>query len=148
MKIILVTVIDAPIETCFDLSRSIDLHTKSMQNFNEKEIAGVTSGLININESVSWRAKHYGINFIMTNKITDMVASTYFVDQMIDGPFACLKHEHVFKDFNAKTEMTDIFEFTAPFGIVGKIAEKLFLSTYMKKLLVERNNLIKKEAEK
>ena len=45
--------INAPIERCFDLSRSIDLHTLSTSHTNEKAIAGVTSGLIGLNEEVT-----------------------------------------------------------------------------------------------
>lgn len=148
MKIVLTTVINAPIEICFNLSRSIDLHTESMQKSNEKAIAGKTSGLISLNESVTWRAKHFWINFLMTNKITEMVEPTYFVDEMIRGPFAYLKHEHIFKPMNAQTEMTDIFEFKAPCGIIGKIVERLFLGDYLKRLLMLRNEVIKNTAEK
>ena len=50
------TIIKSTIETCFDLSRSIDLHRISTANTNEKAIDGITKGLINLNEFVTWRA--------------------------------------------------------------------------------------------
>ncbi len=145
--IILKTLINAPIGLCFDLARSIDLHVRSMEHSNEQAIAGKVNGLINLNESVSWRAKHFGIYFEMTNKISAMNSPNSFTDEIIEGPFKKLLHQHLFKTIGTQTEMTDVFEFKAPFGIIGWIAEKLFLTRYMKQLLVERNEIIRHEAE-
>lgn len=147
-KIIVKTLINAPIGLCFDLARSIDLHVRSMEHSNEQAIAGKVNGLINLNESVSWRAKHFGIYFEMTNKISAMNSPNSFTDEMTNGPFKKLHHQHSFKTIGKQTEMTDIFEFKGPFGILGWMAEKLLLTGYMKRLLVERNNIIKREAEK
>lgn len=61
-RIVLKTIIRAPIDRCFDLSRSIDLHKVSTEQTNEEAIDGVTSGLISLDESVTWRAKHFGID--------------------------------------------------------------------------------------
>ncbi|MGO4878380.1 hypothetical protein ACEN2P_17390 [Pedobacter psychrotolerans] len=57
--IILKTQIAAPIEKCFDLCRSIDLHLKSMQHTDERAIDGRTSGLIGFHETVTWKARHF-----------------------------------------------------------------------------------------
>jgi len=145
--IILKILINAPIERCFDLARSIDLHVQSMQSSGEKAIAGKRDGLINLHESVTWRAKHFGIPFEMTNKISTMEYPTRFVDEMVKGPFKKLHHQHLFKIIDSQTEMTDVFEFEAPFGILGWLAEKIFLKKYMLKLLSERNGMIKRKGE-
>ncbi|PWS32968.1 SRPBCC family protein [Pedobacter paludis] len=142
------TTIDAFIGKCFDLSRSIDLHVQSMRNSNEKAIGGKQSGLIELNEFVTWKAKHFGIYLKMTNKITVLEYPHLFIDEMIDGPFAKLRHQHKFKSIGSKTEMIDFFEFKAPFGIFGRLAERLFLKKYLEKLLIKRNKIIKLEAEK
>jgi hypothetical protein len=76
--IILKTLINAPIAHCFDLARSIDLHVQSMQSSGEEAIAGKRNGLIGLNESVTWRAKHFGIYFTMTSKITAMEHPLFF----------------------------------------------------------------------
>ena len=44
--------------------------------------------------------------------------------------------------------MTDVFEFTAPAGILEKVLTWLILGKYMRKLLIERNKTIKAVAEK
>lgn len=142
------TLINAPVQKCFDVSRNIDLHMRSMVHTNEVAIAGVTSGLINLNETVTWQAKHFGLIFAMTIKITGIQAPDYFVDEQVKGPFKKLKHEHLFRLENKQTLMTDRFEFESPYGIIGKMVDRIFLETYMKRLLVRRNEVIKEEAEK
>ncbi|MCZ4242944.1 SRPBCC family protein [Pedobacter sp. HCMS5-2] len=140
--------IDAPIENCFDLSRSIDLHVQSMSSSKEQAIAGKTYGYIELNEAVTWKAKHFGFTFQMTNEITKLNKPIEFIDEMIKGPFKKLKHIHQFRSVNYQTEMTDIFIYCSPFGIFGYLAEKLFLNNYMKKLLMKRNAVIKTQVEK
>lgn len=141
------TSIDAPIERVFDLSRSIDLHKISTKHTNEEAIAGVTTGLIKMNETVTWRAKHFGIYQKLSSKITAFERPTYFVDEMVKGIFKCFKHEHLFKEIGGQTLMTDIFDYESPLGILGKIADTLFLKNYMRRLLAIRNETIKDFAE-
>lgn len=141
------TKINAPIERCFLLATSLDLHMDSVSKTKEKAIAGVTSGLIKLNETVTWRAKHFGFQQHLTSKITEYKHPEFFVDEMVSGPFRKLHHRHLFKDENGFTLMTDIFHFEAPFGILGKLAEKLFLTKYLRHFLIERNNFLKKTAE-
>ena len=57
--IYLSTFILATPEIVFDLSRNIDLHQISTKQTYEKVIAGKMSGLIELDESVTWRAKHF-----------------------------------------------------------------------------------------
>lgn len=144
---ILKTEINAPIEKCFDLSRSLDLHTESMKSYKEKVVGGKLTGLIGIGEQVTWQASHFGISFKMTNKITAMKKPYYFVDEMLKGPFKLLHHQHHFTAAGAFTEMTDIFAFQAPMGLIGRAVDSLFLKRYLRKLLTIRNEAIKLVAE-
>jgi ligand-binding SRPBCC domain-containing protein len=147
-KIQLTTSINAPIEKVFDLSRSIDLHMESTKQTGEKAIAGKTSGLIGLGETVTWRAKHFGIWQTLTSKITEFDRPNLFVDEMASGAFKSFKHEHHFTASDDQTIMKDIFEFESPMGIIGKIFNKVILTRYMTKLLVKRNRVIKEVAEK
>ena len=141
------TYINAPIQVVFDLARSIDLHKISTEHTNEEAIAGKTSGLIDLGESVTWHAKHFGITQTLTSKITEMEAPYHFTDEMVDGAFKSFRHEHIFEEKNGQTLMTDHFDYTAPYGILGVIANGLFLKRYMISLLSKRNQVIKEFAE-
>jgi len=88
--------INAPIDRCFDLARSIDLHKLSTGNTQEEAIAGITSGLIGLNETVTWRAKHFGVWQKLSSKITEYERPNFFVDEMLEGAFKSIYHKHTF----------------------------------------------------
>lgn len=141
------TLIDAPIERVFDLARCIDLHTASMSDSKEKAVAGVTGGLINKDETVTWQAVHFGIKQKLTSKITIFIRPRHFRDSMTKGAFKRFDHDHFFETKNSQTVMKDVFDYDSSLGIFGKIADTVFLENYMKNLLISRNLLIKKVAE-
>lgn len=134
-------------QTVFDLARDIDLHQKSTFQTGEVAIAGRTSGLIELGETVTWRAKHLGVVQTHTSEITAMEKPYHFTDIMLKGTFKSFKHQHIFRQDGKNTVMTDILEFESPFGIFGKLFNYFFLKNYMTKFLIERNKLIKITAE-
>lgn len=141
--IALMTEIRAPIKRVFDLSRSIDAHVSSAAQTNERAIAGRTSGLIELGETVTWEARHFGVKQTLTVEITQMEIPHSFEDVMIKGAFAHMRHRHEFTENDGVTTMRDHFDFSAPLGILGRIAEKLFLTAYMTRFLEIRNTHLK-----
>ena len=141
------TIIHAPIERCFDLSRNLDLHMTSTSQTGEKAVAGITHGLINFGEEVTWKAKHFGVWQHLTSRITAYDRPRHFRDSMVRGAFKRIEHDHYFETQGDSTKMIDVFDFDAPLGFLGKIAESLFLTKYLKKFLEERNICIKNAAE-
>ena len=142
-----ITRIRAPIERCFDLSRSIDLHVQSTAKTGERAVAGVTSGLIGLGEQVTWRAKHMGVWREFTSKIAAMDRPRYFRDVMIRGAFRSFKHDHFFVELgDGVTEMRDVLRFAAPVPLLGRIVE-MFLRPYLSRFLRERNEVIQAAAE-
>jgi len=146
-KIELSTVINAPIEVCFDLARSIDLHMESTKQTGEKAIAGKVSGLIGLGETVAWQAKHFGIRQTLTSKITRFEYPNYFTDEMVSGAFKSFRHDDLFSSVDGQTIMKDVFDFESPLGMLGKLANFIFLTRYMRNLLEIRNKVIKEAAE-
>jgi hypothetical protein len=113
------TVIAAPIGDCFSLSLSVDAHAASMHGSGEQAVGGVTSGVMKLGDSVTWRARHFGITFRMTSAITEY----------------------------GRTRMTDVVEFQSPLGLLGYLADGLVLGRYMPHLLRQRNNWLKATLE-
>lgn len=146
-EIVLRTRVRAPRARLFDLARSIDAHRASTEGTSERAIAGVTSGLINLGERVTWEARHFGIRQRLTVEIVDMDVPTSFRDVMIEGAFASMSHDHVFEEDGDHTIMVDRFRFQAPLGVLGRVAERLFLTTYMDRLLKKRARALKAMAE-
>jgi ligand-binding SRPBCC domain-containing protein len=143
----LITEINAPIDICFDLARSIDLHSISTSNTHEKAIAGRTTGLIEMGETVTWEAIHFGVRQKLTSRITGYDRPMYFRDEQVKGAFKSIRHDHRFEQVGNKVVMTDTFDFDSPFGIIGKIFNYLILTNYMTNFLIKRNKVIKEYAE-
>lgn len=146
-RIELLTEIDAPRERVFDLARSIDLHSESMNRSREYAAAGVTSGLIGNGESVTWKARHFGIWFSLESKIVGWDPPRHFRDSMVRGPFRRMDHDHIFEPNGSGTRMRDVFDFESPLGPLGKLVDRMVLARYMRKILSERNSVIQRVAE-
>lgn len=141
------TEIGAPVDRVFDLARSIDAHIQSTSSTGEKAIAGCTTGLIGMGDTVTWEARHFGIRQRLTVRITAFDRPQMFSDEMVSGAFRSMRHTHRFRTDGFGTAMSDEFEFTSPLGILGKIAERAFLTRYMTSFLETRNRALKRMAE-
>ena len=141
------TEIAAPIQTVFDLSRSVDLHVASTSQTNEKAVEGRTSGLLELGETVTWEATHFFVRQQLKVRIEKFERPKHFRDSMVSGAFRRFDHDHFFKDYENSTLMTDVFDFTSPLGPVGQVANWLFVTQHLRKLLLTRNHLIKSVAE-
>jgi ligand-binding SRPBCC domain-containing protein len=142
------TKIAAPMERCFLLSLSLDLHKESTSKTREEIIGGRRVGVIGPNERVTWRAKHFGVWLTHETLISKYELPTYFQDVMLKGMFKRFEHDHTFKaQADGGTLMTDVLRFSAPLGLLGWIAETLVLRWYLTRFLVERKALIRNVAE-
>jgi ligand-binding SRPBCC domain-containing protein len=142
----LVTRIRAPVAVVFDLSRSIDLHLASTADTGERAVAGRMSGLIAMGETVTWEAVHFCIRQRLTVTISAFDRPHHFRDTMVSGAFRRFDHDHHFAPDGEGTVMTDAFDFTSPYGILGRCAD-LVVTGHMRRLLVGRNRLITTMAE-
>jgi len=145
--IYLTTDINAPIERVFDLARDVDLHARSMAHAGERAVGGLTIGLINEGDSVTWRARHFGLWWSLTSRITVVEPPVRFEDVQEQGPFAWFRHEHRFEPRDGATRMHDRWEHRSPLGPLGRLVDRLFLGRYMRSLLETRNAALKEAAE-
>ena len=143
----LTTFVAAPIDRVFDLARSIDLHKKSMSHTGEEAVAGTTMGLINLNEWVTWKGKHLMKTRVLKSEITAMRRPHSFTDEMKQGDFKSMRHQHHFKQIENGTLMIDILDFESPYGGLGRMFNSIYLTRYMEKMIETRNLVIKEYAE-
>jgi ligand-binding SRPBCC domain-containing protein len=147
VRLELETLIAAPIQRVFDLARSIDLHMASTNWTGERAVAGVTSGLIGLNQEVWWQGRHFGLMLRHRSRITKFNSPTYFQDCMVRGFFRSFCHDHFFAEQEGLTQMQDVMEFEAPFKLVGTLMERLVLAGHLRDLLGKRNACIRRVAE-
>ncbi len=138
----------APIEKVFDTNRNIDIHQQSASKTKEVAIGGITSGLINKNETVTWKGKHFGVYLTHQSLISEMDFPTYFVDEQLKGQFKSFKHQHFFEQKENYVEVTDLLEYETPFGIFGQLFDKLLLKKHLTNFIIHRNAVLKNLAEK
>lgn len=137
----------ASIEKVFDINRDIDIHQQSASKTKEVAIAGITSGLINKNETVTWRGKHFGFYITHQSIISEMIFPTYFVDEQRKGHFKSFKHQHFFEKKENYVAVTDIVTYETPYGILGKWFDYYLLKKHLTNFILHRNQVLKKLAE-
>ncbi len=139
----LATWINAPVERCFLLSLSIDLHVAGAHKTGERAIAGVTTGLIGLGETVTFKGRHLLLRRKHTARIELLRPYSYFQDVMVSGSFRQFEHDHHFAVMDDGTRIRDEVRFTSRWG---SMAESL-VRKRLKEFLKERNAVIKRVAE-
>lgn len=137
----------APPERCFDLARSVDAHVESTSGTGERAIGGRTTGLLELGDQVTWRARHLGVWQELTSRITEYDRPRHFRDSLVRGIFARVHHDHYFRSAISGTLVRDVFDYRAPLGPLGWLAERLFLDGYLRRFLRARTEALKKLAE-
>lgn len=141
------THIAAPLERVFDLACSVDVHMAGSQRTGERAVGGRMAGLVELGDTVTWEARHLGVRQRLTSRITKVERCALFEDRMVTGAFASMRHAHHFSATPTGTLMVDEFCFAAPLGVIGRLAEWLFLTAYMRRYLVRKNSKLKEIAE-
>lgn len=141
------TLIKAPIELCFDLALNVDIHMASTSGMHGRAVAGVTSGGMKLGDEVTWEATHFGMRQRLTTKITAYDRPRMFIDEMQRGAFKSWKHQHLFASTPDGTLMTDHVVYSSPLGLLGQLADALFLEDYMRRFLSSHNEDFKKTVE-
>ena len=147
-KIEVTTQIKAPRQVCFDLSLSIDIELQAASTQQIKAIAGVTSGVMRGGDTVTWKARQFGVWLTHTTVISGYDPPSFFQDSMLDGVFDYFAHDHFFTNIASdRTEMRDELSFGMPLLMLGRISEQLLVKRRLMRMLQNRNQIIKKLAE-
>jgi ligand-binding SRPBCC domain-containing protein len=147
-SIVIETRIRAPIELCFDLARDVNAHSESAAFSSERVVPpGRTEGLLELGDLVAFEGRHFGIRQRFVARITALDRPRRFVDEMVQGSFKWLRHYHEFEFNDGITTMRDTLEWEPPLGIVGRIADRLFLRRHMHWFVSTKQNGLKRMAE-
>jgi ligand-binding SRPBCC domain-containing protein len=141
------TWINAPVERCFLLSLSVDLHVASAHSIGGKPVAPAAQVTIGEGETLTFRGRHFGVRWRHTSLIETLRPHTYYRDVMIAGPFQHFEHDHHFAAMDDGTRMRDEVRYSPRWGLFGRLACRAFLRQRLKMFLMERNAMIKRLAE-
>ena len=147
-RIVIETKIRAPIELCFDLARDTNAHRQSAAFSSERVIPpGRTEGLLELGDLVAFEGRHFGIKQRFVARITGFDRPHRFDDEMVEGSFKWLRHCHEFSFSNGVTTMRDTLEWQPPLGLIGQVADIIFLRRHMRWFVSTKQNALKVLAE-
>lgn len=138
--------IKASLERCFDVARDLETHCKTAAFSQEKVIGRKTAGLLELNDTITFEGKHFGLRQRLTAKIVEFDRPNRFVDEMVSGAFKSLRHRHEFKADGATTIMTDTITWVSPLGLLGKQAD-ILIAPHLRSFLRRRNDALRQLAE-
>lgn len=68
-----------------------------------------------------------GIPLYWMTEITHVVEGRYFIDEQRFGPYSLWHHQHHFREVAGGVEMTDLIHYRVPLGLLGRLANLLFV---------------------
>lgn len=143
-----VTRMNAPRAVVFDLELDVDVHAASLPGSRETVTTSSGCRRLRLDDEVTFRARHLGVVWRMTTRITEHDRPARFVDEQVIGPFKDLRHEHIFDDSGVgQTRMTDRMTITLPGGALGAAVARFLVAPYLGRLLRQRAAHIKRVAE-
>lgn len=83
-----------------------------------------------------------GINLNWMTEITHVQDKVYFVDEQRFGPYALWHHQHHFKEIPGGVHMTDILDYAIPYGLIGRLSNKLLVGRQIEQIFNYRNAAI------
>ena len=141
-EIVLETVVDAPADVCFDLMRDIRVHPEMIRS-----ACGLPTGPPAVGQIVVFRGKVFGIRQDLTTRVVEFDRPKRFVDEMTRGTFRSFRHVHEFLPHATGTLIRDTLIWRSPFGVLGRIVDRLLLAGHLRRVVQKRNARLKAIAE-
>lgn len=129
---------DAGRHALMDLALDPDMHADSQAGARELVLNRSGEGLLALGDVVTFRARHFGLPWTMTARITELERPSRFVDEQVDGPFAAFRHTHRFEARDGGTVVVDEFSFRLPGGPLGHLVARVVAAPYLRRLLTHR----------
>jgi len=86
-----------------------------------------------------------GIQLNWMTEITQVKDNEYFVDEQRIGPYAMWHHEHKISPIDGGVLMEDIVTYQPPMGILGAIANSLFIKNQLNEIFDFRKVALEKK---
>jgi len=85
-----------------------------------------------------------GIPLYWMTEITHVVEGKYFIDEQRFGPYTLWHHQHHFREVEGGVEMTDIIHYKIPLGLIGRVANMLFVRRKLEAIFNYRTVAVEK----
>lgn len=143
-----VTAVTAAPSVLFDLALDVDVHAASLAGSDERATTSTGRRCLQLGEEVTFAARHVGVRWRMTSRITAYERPWRFVDEQVRGPFALLRHEHRFEPLGpGRTRATDRMTIALAGGRAGGLVTRRVVAPYLRRLLRRRADHLRRVAE-
>lgn len=83
-----------------------------------------------------------GVKMHWVTEITHIKDKAWFIDEQRLGPYAFWHHQHHFKQVEGGVEMTDILHYKIPYGIIGALANLLYVRRRIDQIFAYREKVV------
>jgi ligand-binding SRPBCC domain-containing protein len=83
-----------------------------------------------------------GIKLDWMTEITQVQHEQYFIDEQRFGPYKFWHHQHHFQEIPGGVLMNDILTYGMPFGILGQMANGIFVANKLQKIFNYRKEKV------
>jgi len=83
-----------------------------------------------------------GIKINWMTEITHVAEGKYFIDEQRFGPYKFWHHQHHFKAIAGGTEMSDILTYGLPMGVLGNMANSIFVANKLQHIFDYRKQKV------
>ncbi len=136
------TVVDAPIEETFAFfskAANLGVITPAAMKFCiQGQVPPMAQGAV-----IDYRVRVGPVPVRWRTRITRWEPGRSFVDLQEAGPYRLWWHEHTFQADGERTVMEDRVYYAPPFGIVGRLANRVFIGPTLKKIFQYRGDVIR-----
>ncbi len=84
------------------------------------------------------------LKMVWITEITHIEDHILFIDEQKIGPYKMWHHEHRFEQVDDGILMTDTITYVPPFGLLGMLANHLFIKKRITKIFDYRKNILEK----
>jgi len=125
----------------FSSPRNLALITPKRLNF---EILSMSGG----EKMFTGQVIHYKVTVLplirlhWETEIIDVLEFQSFTDKQRKGPYAQWVHKHTFREVEGGVEAHDELEYAIPFGLLGRLANFLFVSREVKSIFKYRSKVL------
>jgi hypothetical protein len=136
------TVVDAPLEetfTFFSKAENLGAITPAAMKFSiQGQVPPMAQGA-----TIDYRVRIGPLPIRWRTRITKWEPGRSFIDLQEAGPYRLWWHEHTFQADARRTVMEDRVYYAPPFGVLGRLANRLFIGPTLMKVFQYRGDVIR-----